>query len=486
MDEKRLASLKNSTRYLVPCTYLLVFLVCTLALFWVDSSKIGVVLLFAFSLVFTIYILQHRSDKVQFIPIVILMIYLLSTIFLFEFGPYSYPVKNKNLLYFYLGGVHLALFMGYIKGTKARMLDHIRKYKFKEILNFFMIGSALFLLVNLTYFISSIPNIFSVIHGNAFTVRNAFLMKGGQWKDYISIFLYFFNNTFLILTIYYWESTNFLVRCFFIIDFILYPLSSIAEAARAGIFGALILITFSFIAAYFSGNLKKSVLKFLLVSSLLFAFFLFYSNFIALTRTPTGTFTAQSASALTEAELNKDSILFRVIPKYFQPLAFTGINYFSHGYYGLSLCLEKPFIGIAFGAGQSMFLTRNFARFFNFDYIYYLSYPFRLQLEDNFPSASVTAYPGIASDVTFIGSIFVFFILGYLLALAWKDVLIKHNPFAVAAFVTLSTLIIFLPMSSVTQDGNGFVNFYTVLIVWWVTRTRLVQRKAQRELGLNI
>ena len=175
MNKKLPNSIVIPKAYLILCTYLLVFLVCTLALFWVDISKIGVVLLF--SLIFTIYILQHRSDKVQFIPIVTLMIYLLSTIFLFEFGPYSYPVKNKNLLYFYLGGVHLALFMGYIKGTKARMLDHIRKYKVKEILNFFMIGSALFLLVNLSYFISSIPNIFSVIHGNAFTVRNAFIQK---------------------------------------------------------------------------------------------------------------------------------------------------------------------------------------------------------------------------------------------------------------------------------------------------------------------
>ena len=112
MDEKRLVSLKNSTSYLVPCTYLLVFLVCTSALFCVDSSKIGVVLLFAFSLVFTIYTLQHISSKVQFIPIVILMMWLLSTIFLFEFGPYIYPVKNKNLLYFYLGGVHLACLWG--------------------------------------------------------------------------------------------------------------------------------------------------------------------------------------------------------------------------------------------------------------------------------------------------------------------------------------------------------------------------------------
>ena len=475
MDEKRLASLKNSTSYLVPCTYLLVFLICTSALFWVDSSKIGVVLLFAFSLAFTIYILQHRAAKVQFIPIVILMLWLLSTIFLFEFGPYIYPVKNKNLLYFYLCGVHIALFMGYIRGTKTIMLDHIRKYKVKEILNFFMIGSALFLLVNLPYFILSIPNIFSVIHGNAFTVRYAALV--GQWKDYISIFLYFFNTTFLILTIYYWESTNSLVRCFFTVAFIFNLLSSIMVAARAGIFGLFILLTFSLIAAYFSGNVKKNVLKFLLIFLLLFTFFLLYSNFIALTRTPNNTFTAQNP--IPGGELNKDSILFRVTPIYFQPLVFTGALYFSHGYYGLSLCLKKPFIGIAFGAGQSMFLTRNFARFFNFDYIYYLSYPFRLQLEDNFsPSFWVTAYSWIASDVTFIGSIFVFFILGYLLALSWKEVLVKHNPFAVVAFATLSSAIIFLPMSSATQDGCTFVNFYTVLILWWVTRSRLVQRKA--------
>jgi len=421
--------------------------------------------------VFIIYILQHISVKIQLVPIVILMIWLLSTVFLFEFGPYIYPVENKNLLYFYLVGVNLSLFMGYIKGAKVRMLDHIRQYKVKEILNFFMLGSALYLLFNLPSFIQSIPNIFSVIHGNVSTVRNVYLMTEAQWKDYAFIFLYFFNNTFLILTIYYWESTSSFVHRFFIIDFILNFLFSVAIAGRSGAFGALVLITFSFIAAYFSGNLKKRGRKFLFVSLLLFAFFLFYLNFISSARIPIGAFETQAP--LPVGKLNEDIILFRVIPEFMYPLVFSGIQYISHGYYGLSLCLEKPFIGIAFGAGQSMFLTRNFARFFNFD-ISYLSYPFRLL---DFPYVDITAYPGIASDVTFIGSIFVIYILGYLLALSWKDVYIKHNPFAVVAFVTLSTTIIFLPMHSMIQDGPGFVNFFMVLIVWWFTRTRLVHKK---------
>ena len=103
------------------------------------------------------------------------MMWLLSTIFLFEFGPYSYPVKNKNLLYLYLVGANLALFAGYIKGTKIRMLNHTRKYKVKKIINFFMIGSILYILVNLPYFISSIPGILNVIRGNAMVVRDAFL-----------------------------------------------------------------------------------------------------------------------------------------------------------------------------------------------------------------------------------------------------------------------------------------------------------------------
>jgi len=54
-------SIVISKVYLSLCTYLLVFLVCTLALFWVDSSKIGVVLLFAFSLVFTIEMIKKQS-----------------------------------------------------------------------------------------------------------------------------------------------------------------------------------------------------------------------------------------------------------------------------------------------------------------------------------------------------------------------------------------------------------------------------------------
>lgn len=475
MNNKLPNNIVNHKAFLIPCTYLLVFFVCTLALFWVDSSKIVIVLIVAFSLVFTIYILQYISDKIQFIPIVFLMIWLLSTIFFFEFGPYSYPVENKNLLYFYLGGVHLALFIGYIRGAKVNILDPIKKYKVKGILNVFMIGSALFLLINLPNFISNISNIFSVIDGNIFAIRSTYVLTGGggQWNDYISIFLYFFINSFLILTLYYWESINFPVRCFFIISLGFIFLSSVTIAGRSGTFNALIVITFSLIAAYFSGTIKKkNVRKYLLVSSLLFVFFFIYLNFISSARLPNGAF--ETHTPLPVGKMNEHSIFFQVIPEFFYPVVFSGIQYISHGYYGLSLSLEKPFIGITFGTGQSMFLARNFARVFNFD-ISYLSYPSRVALENNFPYVDMTAYPGIASDVTFIGSIFVIFILGYLLALAWKDILIKHNPFAVVVFVTFSTIIVFLPMHSVIQDGNGIVNFFMALILWWFKREKVYE-----------
>lgn len=482
MNKKLPTSIGISRAYLRLWPYWLVAFVGTLALFWVDGSKTGVVLFFACSLAFTIYIFEHRWGKVQFVPITILMLWLLSTIFLFEFGLYRYPVTNRNLLYFYLGCVHVALLMGYVQGIRVKVLDRMRRYEVKKIRKLFMIGAALFVLVNLPSLISMIPNILGVIHGNAFAIRNAAVE--GHWKDYASMFLLWLNDGFLILTIYYWESTNSFIRCFFIVDFVINLLSQIAVAGRTGIFGALILILFSFIAGYFSGNLKKTVGKFLVVSFLLVVFFLFYSNFISISRTPTGTFTAQSIVPGTE--VNKDNMLFQIVPKSLQPLVFTGAQYFSHGYYGLSLCLEKPFIGIALGAGQSMFLTRNVARLLNWDHIYYLSYPFRLQLEDGFSSSLwVTAYPWIASDVTFVGSILVLYVLGYLLALAWQDVLIEHSPFAVVAFLKLSTTVIFLPMSSVTQDGSGLVSFYVVLVVWWIMRGRRLPRKSEREVGLD-
>ena len=61
MNKKLLNSITIPKTHLISCVYLFIFFVCTLASFWVDISKTGVILIFAFSFVFTMETIKKQS-----------------------------------------------------------------------------------------------------------------------------------------------------------------------------------------------------------------------------------------------------------------------------------------------------------------------------------------------------------------------------------------------------------------------------------------
>ena len=56
--------------------------------------------------------------KYKYIPIIFFEFYLSFTVLLFAFGPWDYKVDNGLILYSYLIGAQLALYIGYQIGLK--------------------------------------------------------------------------------------------------------------------------------------------------------------------------------------------------------------------------------------------------------------------------------------------------------------------------------------------------------------------------------
>jgi hypothetical protein len=152
-------------------------------------------------------------------------------------------------------------------------------------------------------------------------------------------------------------------------------------------------------------------------------------------------------------------------------------TYASQGYYALYLALDKPFVP-SFGVGHSMFLTRQAARLPGLQWIADTSYPARIQ-EDGWSTFGLfsSIYPWIASDVGFPGTIAVVFLVGYALAVSWRETIVWRNPFALAAFVQFCTMVYYFPANNqCLQSGETVAAFWGTVITWQVVRRQRVRQ----------
>jgi hypothetical protein len=145
--------------------------------------------------------------------------------------------------------------------------------------------------------------------------------------------------------------------------------------------------------------------------------------------------------------------------------------YLTQGYYALSLSLKEPFVPM-FGAGNSMFVSRQVARITGDDQIERMSYPARIEKYGwDAQGLWSSIYPWIASDVSFPGTLLVVFIIGRLFALSWLDTLNGANPFAVVMFSQFLIMLYYFPANNqLLQSGEGFAAFWVTLALWRRTR----------------
>ena len=123
-----------------------------------------------------------------------------------------------------------------------------------------------------------------------------------------------------------------------------------------------------------------------------------------------------------------------------------------------------------------MFLQRQMARLTGNQRFLECSYPVRI--EKRGWSASVywaTIYPWIASDATFPGTVAIVFLIGWLSARVWLDVLGGQNPFAVGLLAPVLLMLYYFPAHNrMLQTGEGVVAVPALLLAWLLTSRRAV------------
>lgn len=155
-------------------------------------------------------------------------------------------------------------------------------------------------------------------------------------------------------------------------------------------------------------------------------------------------------------------------------------GYLCQGYYGLSGCLELPFVW-SWGVGHSSVLSRYAGTLFaDAGAFRDLTYPVRYEAISGYRCGYQwhTIYPWLASDLTFPGALAFIAVCAWLLARAWRDTLEDENPFAAAFFSQVALLFFFIPMnSSRLAWSEELVAFWSLLLLWQMTATHAAKKR---------
>jgi hypothetical protein len=155
-------------------------------------------------------------------------------------------------------------------------------------------------------------------------------------------------------------------------------------------------------------------------------------------------------------------------------------QYFSMGYYGLSLCLNLDFVW-THGLGSSMALSSYAHQYFGAAEQLQNSYPLRLEAINGWPALMYwqTTFPWLAGDFTWAGTLLLFCMLAYCYAISLKEAVNHHNFLSMMLVANLNIMWLFVPANNqLMQTRESTIAFLALLLLW-----SFFHRRFNRPLG---
>ena len=426
-------------------------------------------------------------ERYRYKPIIIVMIYSLVTIYLFEFGVVNFQGYDKFTLYLFLFFAHMGMLFGYFYGMNSKscspgadakdgkaLLHTLFKYSFVICLITF-IPNYMVQTHNFTFTLSDMTSKIQVGLANSSELYNAnrdVENVSGIWKI-INIGLVltgFARWTFFPLSVYLWNELKNYHKIFFFIFAAFYLASFLATGTTAGIF------TISFI------TIVPFVMK---TSRQKCCFEMEYKRKQTNKRTKIisyGAILGGISASLWIFGNNMDSRMgwdndniittgwsslpWSVVPDSLRPATYWLTGYLAQGYNALSYCIDLPFTS-TFGLGGSWFLMDNFSSLLNINILQYTY----LDKAEQFGIGAYhnwhTVYVWIANDVSFFGVPIVLFVLFYLMAQSWRDYLVNNDPFAFIFMTIMGFFCLYISANNtVFTHSDTLFAFWIILFAW--------------------
>lgn len=418
--------------------------------------------------------LVNKSN--HFIIGLLLFIYLMFTIIIFEFGPWPWPVENKLILYVFLLFNNFILLLFYYIGINIKTysrpnLSFTTWYKISLIV-------SLLLLIPTSYsrtgmFIPDITTLFSDL-GSVYFESMKFRSQSSSVIEYLRMVLSPFLFSLFPLTVYYWNDMKSKLKYLALLVSFFYILISVNMGINKEIVDYLVVFVFVLIARRLSNTKMKIKIKDIFKRTIII-FGIIILSFSALN------YFQSTQEGRAGGEIGKynhrvgmhaepDSPLTYYLPVQVKDGVIALSSYVTQGYYGLSLSMQEPFTW-TYGVGNSIFLANNIEDLFDVE-IQEKTYPFKTIKYGWDPYIKWSSiYSWLASDYTFIGVFFIIGLIGFVFGICVQDLLQGRNFLSIPVFCKLVLLILYIPANNqIVQTGESFFGFFTLLAVWLFSR----------------
>lgn len=423
--------------------------------------------------------------RVVMFPIWFFQFYLSVTVFLFAFGPWPWPVPDPFALYLFLFCAQFALWFGYRTGLNSSQGGYFGRWRIDTLIKISLLMNLVWIVpsfmlrmnievLNIAEIIGAIARGFLDPGSNYLARAQAFSeLEKTPFFGYISLLISPLLWLLVPLGVVYWSRLNRITRYLFVFFVIADLLSWVAIGTNKGLADFVILLPWLLVAKSpeLIANIKPArIFKILII--FLLGFILLFS-FFTLGMSGRGHESIPTYNEAARIEIDKENWMVSMLPPEGQGAVATFTSYLVQGYYALSLALEEPFES-TYGLGNSYYLTGLAQHFIGKGVISDRTYPAKIE---KYGWDRLTQwhsfYTWIASDVSFVGTIVVVFLIGRLFAMVWLDVLRKNNPFAVALFALLIIMLFYFPANNQVLAFSGTANpFFFLLVCWLLTRKR--------------
>lgn len=408
-------------------------------------------------------------------PIKIAMIYLISTVLIYFFGPIRWRIDNKLILAFTLSIYYFSFYIGYIsqkKRFKKKVdLNNLEKILMNEteyynwisyIFKFSIFYSLLKIIIytntyyggfNFDSILSFGSNYFNRLHNTGIGTWKTQLIA---YTNLISLFWFpigsvyfkkmsvldkvlYFSTT--IFTILYWLNQGTLKGLGDIVIMLL-PISILVLARRK----------------FLKGKIKKKSRRLLVIISATMILFMIVFGMIQQQRME---HMNKSYSLINQTNIKfieeEKEMPFPYITNYFS-------FYVSHGYTGMALAMELD-PQFTYGLGSSRTVLQNTESLLGVD-INSKTYTQRIENYFGWPNGMYwpTAFTWFASDISFFGIPIMMFIVGKIFAHLWVNFIYERSIISLVAICQIFIFVIYLPANNQlfqTQE-NFYANIFLI------------------------
>jgi hypothetical protein len=418
--------------------------------------------------------------KIKFIPIKYSLFYLCGTFFIVLTSDFAKNINNISEEFLFLFIAFSLFYLGYWMGvsTKKKLFysDEIITYKFSYAKKIIFIGSIYMIVWGVNQISdfggSSVSDVLFNIMNPGASYKSKFDIYDiraetaavNNITQVLLLFGYIY-AVFVITFIYYWRYLGLLSKLFAMFAIFVYILSFLYIGTQKGIGDVLLffLVGMSILICSDRNFDKDLIKKIKFYTYLILAFVFIYMGVNQSSRA--------DEFGLSESFMFGDvsqSWVANLFGANFALGFFNILGYPSHGYAGLAHNLNQDFV-FSNGAGFSQAFESYRFQFFGGSSNFLLTYPARTELATGWPAGMywATAFPWLASDLTFVGTAFFMFLIGFIFARAWIACITKQDILYFAIFGQLAIFIGYLPANNqVLMSRQGFWIVISILAIW--------------------